>query len=367
MKVPFVDLLRQHRALAKSFQKQLAYTIANNHFILGKPVEAFEQAFARHVGVGFAVGVASGTEALHLSLRAAGVGEGDEVLIPSMTFAATALAVLYAGATPVTVDVQSENALIDLQDAGKAISPRTKAIIPVHLYGQSCDMDQIMAFATKHHLKVIEDACQSHGSLWGKKATGTYGIAGCYSFYPSKNLGALGDGGMIVTNDAALHQKLLMLRNYGQPQKYRHETLGFNSRLDGLQASFLSLKLRHLKRWNRLRQKHAARYRQKLKGLPIQLFAQEKQLDGHIYHLLVIRAQQREKLQTYLSSQGIETNIHYPIPIHAQGFMKEANAPQRPCPVADGLSKEILSLPMFPELTPKEIDYVCQALHAYFK
>ncbi len=362
MNVPFVDLKKHHAPMVKAFRQAVDQVVKNNQFILSEPVKKFEEEFARLVGARYAIGLASGTDALHLSLRAAGIGPGDQVLIPSMTFAATALAVLYAGAVPVCVDVREEDALMDLNDATRALTPRTKAIIPVHLYGQVCDMEALATFARVNRLTLIEDACQAHGAKWKGRAAGTFGVAGCFSFYPSKNLGALGDGGLAVTNDESIWKKLQMLRNYGQPVKYKHETLGFNSRLDGLQAAFLRIKLKRLNAGNAARKKHAAQYKKILSGLPLKILSTPES----IYHLFVIRTAQRQALQEALHQEGIETGIHYPIPIHRQGFMQDIPG-TRPCPVSERLAGDMLSLPMFPDLSPAQIKHVGQTVRRFFE
>jgi len=363
--VPFVDLKRQHRVLNTSLRRVFQGAIHTSQFILGDEVERFEHAFARLTGSRYAVSVASGTDALHLSLRAAGIGPGDEVLVPAMTFAATALAVLYTGAKPIPVDVQENNALIDLKDAQRALTTRTRAIIPVHLFGQPCDMTPLMAFAKAHRLSTIEDACQAHGARYRNRSVGSFGMTGCFSFYPTKNLGALGDGGIIVTDEDSVFKKLRMLRNYGQPRKYIHQSLGFNSRLDTLQAAILNLKLRSLESGNTARRHHADRYRSLLRDLPIQTM--ESSLESvPVYHLFVVRTTFRDDLAKFLHSRGIATGIHYPIPIHRTGFMKLLGS-QRRCPAAERLSQTVLSLPMFPELRSHEVDRVTHAIQAFFQ
>lgn len=361
--VPFVDLRRSHAPLTPALRRALDRTLADGHFVFGDPLQRFEREFARFLGVRYAVGVASGTDALHLALRAVGIGPGDEVLVPAMTFAATALAVLYTGATPIPVDVDETTALMNLEDAKRALTRRTKALVPVHLYGQPCAMEAILTFARRHGLRVIEDACQAHGALYGGRSVGTLGDIGCFSFYPSKNLGALGDGGMMVTRHRSTYETLLRLRNYGQPRKYVHATLGFNSRLDTLQAAFLQLKLPSLKTGNAARQQHAELYHALLSDTPIRFVGRSVH---SVYHLFVVRTPRRNALRHYLSARGIETGIHYPVPISRQGFMKSAGI-FRACPSAERLARDVCSLPMFPELTRAEVTRVAEAVRAFFR
>lgn len=366
-KVPFVDLNRQHGPLKAEFTAAFHKTLEPNNFILGPRLEEFEKAFAEWVGAKHAVGVATGTDALHLALRAIGVGPGDEVIVPAMTFAATALAALYSGATPVAVDVRSEDALMDPAAVVAAITPKTKAILPVHLYGKACDLEALKKVTEPKGIAIIEDACQAHGTLYKGKRVGTFGVASAFSFFPSKNLGALGDGGIVVTNDSKVYEALTALRNYGQRIRYHHDSLGFNSRLDGLQAAFLTVKLPHLEKWNQMRKDHAARYIAGLKGLPLQVLSQPATPTAdHIFHLFVVRSPEREALQKHLSESGIETGIHYPFSIPQLGFAKGVIR-STSCPKADQQAREGFSLPMFPELRNDEIDRVIEAIHQFYK
>lgn len=365
-RVPFVDLVRHHKPFQPAFAKILQTTVKESGFILAPSVTQFEDAFAAWTGSRFAVGLASGTDALHLALRATGVGPGDEVIIPAMTFAATALAVMYAGATPVTVDVRPSDGLIDPSAAEKAITPLTKAIIPVHLYGKPCDLITLKRIADTRGIKIIEDACQAHGALLGKRKAGTLGAAGCFSFYPSKNLGALGDGGMLVTDDPVIYESVRMLRNYGQRIRYHHDSFGFNSRLDGLQAAFLSAKLPHVDGWNELRRKHARHYLKGLRGLPIGPMGHDaSETNDHIFHLFVVRTHERDALQSHLTAAGIETGIHYPFAVHQLGFAK-GHVRATSAPEAERLATEGLSLPIFPEMTSSEVDRVIQSIKTFF-
>jgi dTDP-4-amino-4,6-dideoxygalactose transaminase len=354
--VPFVDLHAQHRSLEKEINAALSRVLSTCDFILGAEVETFEKEFAAFVGAQHGIGVGSGLDALQLSLRAAGIGGGDEVVLPANTFIATALAVSAVGAKPVLVDVDEATFNIDPRLIERALTPRTKAIIPVHLYGQSSDMDEIMAIAKAHGLVIIEDACQSHGATYKGRVTGTMGLTGCYSFYPAKNLGACGDGGMIVTNDAALAAKLRMLRHYGQKDKYHHLVRGTNSRIDTIQAAILRVKLKHLVRWNKLRAQHAERYSRLLAGVDGIRVPAVVADRTHVFHLYVIRVSNRDQVQDRLAGHGIQTGIHYPVPIHLHEAYADIGGKPGDFPVAERLSGEILSLPMFPELTAAQMD-----------
>jgi len=370
MKVPFLDLGSQYQALKADIMPAVEDVFAGSRFILGREVKQFEEAFAQYLGARQAVGLASGTDALHLALRALGIGQGDEVITVANTFIATALGIWQAGATPVLVDCLPDTYVIDPEAAARAITSRTKAILPVHLYGQPADMDAIMAIARRHKLKVVEDACQSHGAWYKDHRAGTIGDIGCFSFYPGKNLGAYGDGGAAVSNDPALADRLRMLRDYGQPEKYKHITKGFNSRLDGVQAAVLLAKLPHLDRWNRARFDHAMEYGQKLTGLKgVGLPFCSRGIDAagrvpHVFHLYVVRVADREAVRKHLDAAGIQSGIHYPIPIHRQEAFADLGYAAGTFPVTEAYADQILSLPMFPELTLEQIGYVCEQLSA---
>ena len=365
--IPFVDLRAQHRSLEPDLSNAIAEVTRNCDFILGQAVEEFEAEFAAFLGARHAVGVGTGLDALHWTLRAAGVRAGDEVIIPADTFIATALAISASGAKPALVDVSAATFNIDPSRIEAALTPRTKALMPVHLFGQPCEMDAILDIARKHSLLVIEDACQSHGARYKGKAAGTLGLAGCFSFYPGKNLGACGDGGMIVTNDDDLAAKTRMLRNYGQKQKYQHLEQGTNSRLDTVQAAILRLKLKHLDQWNRQRAQHAKQYSERLAHLPqVQVPAIGKDRT-HVFHLYVIRVLRRAALQEFLGQRGIQTIIHYPMPVHLHEAYAELGYRRGDFPVSEQLADEILSLPMFAELTENQIDYVCGAIREFYR
>jgi dTDP-4-amino-4,6-dideoxygalactose transaminase len=334
----------------------------SRRFILGAELEAFETEFARYCGVAECVGVASGTDAVELAVRACGIGPGDEVITVSHTFIATALAISAAGATPVFVDVRPDDGLIDLTAAAAAVTDRTRAIVPVHLYGRCADMGPLMALAREHSLRVIEDAAQAHGAALGGRRSGTFGDAGCFSFYPSKNLGALGDAGAVVTDDREVASRLRLLRNYGETHKHEHIAWGRNSRLDDLQAAVLRAKLPWLERWNRRRREHAAEYTRQLAGSSVTTPSDDG--DRDVFHLYVVRSDRRSELRRHLDAAGIETQIHYPVPAHAQPAF--ADLPLRhPLKVTEALARQVLSLPMYPELTVAQRSAVVHAVQTF--
>jgi dTDP-4-amino-4,6-dideoxygalactose transaminase len=360
--VPFVDLRSQHEALSADLQAAFNRVLNASSFILGEEVAAFEQEFAAYLGARHAIGVSSGLDALRLSLIALGIGPGDEVIVPANTYIATALAVSACGATPVLVDADAATNGIDPAAARAALTGRTKAILPVHLYGQPCDIGAIQDIAAHAGVAVVEDACQAHGARVNGRACGTFGAAGCFSFYPSKNLGAAGDGGMIVTDRADIADRIRLLRDVGQARKYQHAVKGFNARLDGLQAAFLRAKLVHLDRWNALRAERAAAYADDLQGiggvgLPARLTAPE-----HVYHLFVVRVGRRDAFMKHLAGAGIQTGIHYPVPIHLQPAYADLGYRPGSFPLTEQLANEIVSLPMYPELTPDQQGLVVDAV-----
>lgn len=357
MKVPFVDLQTQYRSIKEEVGERLNSVMSSCGFILGDEVSAFEKEFAAFIGSKYCVGISSGTDALHLALREAGIGKGHEVLIPADTFAATALAVIYAGAKPVLADVEEKTFNIDCNDAKKRITKATRAIIPVHLYGMSSDMDAVMDLAAKHKLTVIEDACQSHGTKFRGKTTGTFGRSGCFSFYPGKNLGAYGDGGAVVTDDPAVADRLKGLRNYGQKRKYYHDEIGYNNRLDAMQAAVLRVKLKYLARWNDQRRSAADLYTKLLAGkVPVPEI--DKRSD-HIFHLYVIRVKNRDEFMKKMKEADIDTGIHYPVPLHLQQCFSDLGYRKGDFPVTERLADEIVSLPMYPEIGEEAVRYVC--------
>lgn len=362
--IHFVDLNKQHSEIQEELNEAYFRVVKSNQFILGPEVEAFEKEFAQYLGAGYAVGVDSGTTSLKLALLSAGIDQGDEVIVPALTFIATALAVSEIGATPVFVDIDPDTYLIEPEKIKKAVTNRTKGIIPVHLYGQSAPMDEIKAIAEEHKLIVIEDACQAHGSIYKSRRVGTIGDAGCFSFYPGKNLGALGDGGIVVTNNGAYAERLKMLRNYGQRKKYHHDILGFNHRLDEIQAAFLRIKLKKLGKWNTARVEIASWYKEKLDNENLKLPV-KKNYGTHIYHLFVIRHNQRDMLQNALKKEGVETGIHYPVPVHLLEAYKYLRYNKDSMPNAEAACKEILSLPMHPYLTKAEVNKVSDVVSKF--
>ena len=369
VRVPFVDLKFQHQPIQQDIERAVNSLIERGDFILGKALTEFETAFAQACNVRYGVGVASGTSAIALGLQACGIARGDEVLVPANTFIASVIGIIQAGATPILVDCELDTALIDLDAAAKAVTPQTKAILPVHLYGQMVSPQKLLEFARSHNLIIFEDAAQAHLATRESYYAGSVGKAAAFSFYPSKNLGALGNGGMVVTNDEAVAKKVRSLRNYGAPKKYFHVELGTNSRLDTLQAAILHLKLPYLPDWNQMRNRAATMYDRffqessLLEIEPIRNYSDR----GHVYHLYVVRLSEslnntREQLQANLATAGIQTGIHYPIPCHLQPAFHYLGYKQGDFPVAETLSQQILSLPIFPGITPEQVKLVCQQL-----
>ncbi|MCX8044602.1 MAG: DegT/DnrJ/EryC1/StrS family aminotransferase [Desulfobacterota bacterium] len=363
--VPFVDLKKQFQEHREEFLTAIERVMQSAAFILGSEVETFERKFADFIGTKYAIGVASGTDALHLALRAVGIGHGDEVITATNTFYATTAAIELAGARPVLVDCDPRTYLIDVEGVEKAITPRTKAIIPVHLYGQVAPMDDILAIARKRNLMIIEDACQAHGAMYKGKKAGTFGRAAAFSFYPGKNLGAFGDAGAITTDDATLYERLCALRNYGSPKKYFHPQFGINSRLDGIQAAILNVKLQYLDQWNAARVRAAERYHRNLKGFSEIILPTCAPHSTHVYHLFVVQVPgNRDRILEKLAQEGIQCGIHYPIPLHLQKAYTSLGYHEGDFPCAEVAAKKILSLPMFPEITAEQIDCVCERLIA---
>jgi dTDP-4-amino-4,6-dideoxygalactose transaminase len=365
MNVPFVDLKAQYQAIAADVDDAIRRVVANADFILGKDVELFEQEFADYCEAKYAVGLDTGISALELALRAHGIEAGDEVITVSHTFIASVSSISFTGAQPVFVDVDSKTYTMDASQIEAAITPRTKAILPVHLYGQPADMDAILAIARKRHLVVIEDACQAHGAHYKGKRVGTLGDAGCFSFYPAKNLGAYGDGGMLVTNSVEVAEKMRMLRNYGQREKYHHVFLAYNRRLDTLQAAVLRVKLRHLDDWNAGRQQAARLYDELLKDVGGVIPPHAASDRTHVYHLYVIQHPRRDALMSHLREQGVSAGLHYPTPVHLQPCYESLGVPRGSLPVTESLAPRILSLPMYPEITREQVEHVCQQIRQF--
>ncbi|HMM28134.1 MAG TPA: DegT/DnrJ/EryC1/StrS family aminotransferase [Aggregatilineaceae bacterium] len=366
MKVPFVDLRAQHQALRDQLQDAFLAVLDRADFALGEDVACFEAEFAALCGTNHAVGVASGLAALELALRAYGIGPGDEVIVPAHTFVATAAAVTFAGAQPVLVDIDPSTFNLDAAQIESALSPRTRAIIPVHLYGLPAPMDPIMALAERHHLIVIEDACQAHGAAYRERRTGALGHAAAFSFYPTKNLGGCGDGGMVVTDDLVIAERIRALRNCGQRVKNEHELFPFNARLDTLQAALLRVKLRSLERWNSARRDAAHLYDKCLQGAGL-LLPQESPDSTHVYHLYVVRTPERDALRAYLQQQGIGTAIHYPRLIHQQPFYVERGIVHGRLDNAEQVCREIVSLPMYPEISAEQVRYVAAQIREFLR
>ncbi len=358
--IPIVDLKREYIQIKTEVNEAIHRVLDKQWFILGEEVKKFEREFSEYVSAKYSIGVNSGSDALYLAVKSLGIGNGDEVITVSHTFVSTADAIVRNGAKPVFVDIDSETYIMDVAQVEDKITKRTKAIIPVHLYGHPADMDPIMELAKKYNLFVIEDACQAHGAEYKGEKVGAIGDLGCFSFYPSKNLGAYGNGGMIVTNNEELAKKLRMLRNYGQSQKYYYDFMGVNSRLDEIQAAVLRVKLKHLDEWNEKRRNVAKLYNELLKDsnviLPI-----EKDYAKHVYHLYVIRSTNRDKLQRYLSQNGIQTQIHYPLPVHKQKSYLDLGF-RAYLPVTEKICCEILSLPMHPWLNQGEVEFISRKI-----
>jgi dTDP-4-amino-4,6-dideoxygalactose transaminase len=387
MRVHFLDLGQQYREIKKDMDVALKQVMRRCDFILGKDVTIFEKEFARYCNRRFAVGLNSGTDALFLGLLSLGIGPGDEVIVPAFTYIASALAISFTGAKPVFVDINEDTYNIDVNKIRNAITKKTKAIIPVHLYGQPVDMKPILDIAKEYNLKVIEDAAQAHGATYkvkslptkagsrqvGKKSkvknakVGSLGDIGCFSFYPTKNLGAFGDGGMVVTDNEDVYKKLLMLRDYGRKSRYEHVTLGYNSRLDTLQAAILRIKLKRLNRWNAIRRKNAKVYTNKLKGIENIIVPYEASYGKHVYHIYVIRVKNRDAVIKGLTKNGIGVFIHYPIPLHLQKVYKELGYKRGDFPVAEKAAKEVISLPMYPHLKETQIKFIADTLKTILK
>jgi dTDP-4-amino-4,6-dideoxygalactose transaminase len=358
--VPFMSLERHHEPLKTELQRAFDGVLADGGFVLGAEVDRFESEFADFCGVKRCVGVNSGTAALSLALRAVGVGPGDEVIVPAHTFIASALAILHAGATPVFCDVQADTGLLDPAAAAAAIGSRTAAIVAVHLYGQTCDMDTILELAESHGLAVVEDAAQAHGARWGGVRSGGLGTVAAFSFYPSKNLGALGDGGAICTNDEEVADRVRRLRDLGQAQKGLHVEAGFNERLDGIQAAMLRVKLPHLDGWNARRGRLAATYDQSLDGVCPVLRVHPKA--ECVYHLYPVRVEERDEVRSHLAERGIGTGIHYHPAVPAQPPLADLPSSRDAFPNAQRWAEQELSLPLFPELSAAEAEHVAGQL-----
>jgi dTDP-4-amino-4,6-dideoxygalactose transaminase len=359
--IPLVDLKAQYCSIKAEIDEAIQRVLINSSFILGEEVKSFEEAFAAFCNVEYAIGTCSGTSALHLALLACGVGPGDEVITTPFTFIATAEAISYTGARPVFVDIDPVSYCLDPSRLEAAITPKTKAILPVHLYGQPAEMEAILEIANHYKLRVIEDAAQAHGAKYKDRHAGTIGDVGCFSFYPGKNLGAYGDGGLVITNNSEIAHQVRLLRNHGRIDKYEHLIEGYAYRLDALQAAILKVKLRYLEQWSEARRQHARQYDSLLKGARVSI-PQELDNAWHVYHLYVVQAENRTELQQGLKTQGIATGIHYPIPLHLQPAYHHFGYQPGDFPVTETVCQKVLSLPMYPELTDEQVSAVATAI-----
>ncbi|MBA2524975.1 MAG: DegT/DnrJ/EryC1/StrS family aminotransferase [Pyrinomonadaceae bacterium] len=362
MNVPFLDLKAHHAPHLAEFESAIREVIASSAFAGGPFVEAFEKDFAAYCDCEYAIGLGSGTEALWLVLLACGFGPGDEVITVPSTFMATAEAITYCGATPVFVDVDERSLTMDPALLATALTERTKAIIPVHLFGQMADMDPILEFARQHKLLVIEDAAQAHGAEYKGRKAGSLGIAGCLSFYPGKNLGAFGEAGAVVTNDRELQDKIRVLRDHGQTRKYHHTVVGWNCRMDGIQGAVLRIKLRDLERGNQRRRAHALQYERMLREIDGIITPQVQPYAKHVFHIYAIRVQRRDEIMRLLHEEGIGSAVHYPVPVHLQEAYSSLGYAEGSFPVAERAASELLSLPMFPELASEQVALVAETL-----
>ncbi|EJJ31087.1 DegT/DnrJ/EryC1/StrS family aminotransferase [Rhizobium sp. CF142] len=364
--IPFLDLKAQYQSIKSEIDAAVLGVLASGQYILGEEVMRLEQEFADYCNVKHAIAVNTGTSALHLSLLAAGVGPGDEVITVPFTFVATVSAICYTGARPVFVDVEPVTLTMDPAEIEAKITPRTKAIIPVHLYGQMADMDAIKAVADHYRIPVIEDACQAHGARYKGTRAGSIGTSGCFSFYPGKNLGACGEGGIVVTNSDDHAKTMRMLRDWGQEQRYHHLLKGFNYRMDAIQGAILRIKLRHLEAWTEARRAHARRYSSLLSGsvhlkTPLEITDRR-----HVYHVYAVRSRDRDALQHTLTAEGIQSGLHYPIPVHLQKAHADLGYQAGDFPVSEAAAREVLSLPIYPEMPAWHVDQVAAALeYAY--
>jgi len=364
MKVPFLDLQAQYRSIQQEINEALQAVIDRTAFAGGPFVERFESEFASFCQCSFAIGCGSGTSALYLALHGLGIGEGDEVITTANTFIATAEAISACGAVPVFVDIDEQTYNMDPELFEAAITPKTKAVIPVHLYGQMAQMDSIMEIARAHDLYVIEDACQAHGAEYEGRRAGSIGDAGCFSFYPGKNLGAYGEGGAVVTNNAELAETMRTYRDHGQKKKYYHSMIGWNDRMDGLQGAVLSVKLKHLDAWNEARRENAQLYNKLLSNMDCLVTPVEADAAKHVYHIYAIRVQERDTVMKALAEKDIHCGIHYPVPIHLQDAYRFLGYEKNSLPIAERCVDELLSLPMFAELSNVQIEKVCEQIKA---
>lgn len=364
MQVPFLDLRTQHQAIWPEIQAALAPVMAEAAFILGPAVERFEQHFASYLGVRHCIGLNNGTSALHLALLASGVGPGDEVITTPHSWISTTWAISYVGARPVFVDIDPITYTLDPEQVERALTPRTRALLPVHLYGQSADLEPLLALARRHGLVLIEDAAQAHGARLNGRRVGSFGLAGCFSFYPGKNLGAFGEAGAVVTDNDDVAQHIRRLRDHAQQGRHCHVEIGYNMRMEGIQASVLDVKLNYLDSWNANRARHARRYRELLADVPYLELPADPRPEGHVWHVFVVllRDVEREVVRAQLASAGVATGVHYPTPIPFQPAYAHLGYRPGDFPVAEDVMRRCLSLPMFPNLTDEQIEYTAATL-----
>jgi len=362
MSIPFIDFKEQNRLIQSEVDSGFKKVFEKGDYILGEQAHIFEEAFSKYCEVKYGVGVNSGTDALHLALAALDIQEGDEVIVPAHTFIATALCVSFCRAKPVFVDIEKDTYNIDPKSFEKAITKKTKAVIPVHIYGQPANMDEIVSIARKHGIKIVEDAAQAHGSRYKGKRVGSLGDVACFSFYPTKSLGACGDAGMIVTSDQSIYEKALMLRDYGRKGRYEHKIKGTNSRLDTLQAVVLNAKLKHLDAWNDMRAKNAAYYAELLQSVKEVVTPVIKSDRTHVFQTYAVQVPNRDKVMESLKAKGVGALIHYPIPLHLQEAYADLGYKRGDFPVSEALADNVLSLPMFPHMTKEQVEVVVKAL-----
>ena len=366
MNIPFLSFKHINESIREESLKAFENFFDRGWYILGEEVKTFEQQYATFNNVQYAVGVSNGLDALHIALKCLGIQPADEVIIPSNTYIATALAVSYVGATPVFAEPDISTYNIDPEKIKEAITARTKVILPVHLYGQACNMDEIMSIAAEHSLYVVEDNAQSHGAAWNGRLTGSVGHINGTSFYPGKNLGAFGDAGAITTNDEQLAKKAFVLRNYGSQKKYYNEVIGFNMRLDECQAAFLSIKLKYINRWTKERQQIAQWYNECLKNTGDLVLPQLANKASHVYHIYLVRTKQRDALQKHLEKNGVGTLIHYPVPMHLQEAYKSLGFQKGDFPLAEEIANTCLSLPLWPGMTQSNVEQVAETIKSFF-
>jgi dTDP-4-amino-4,6-dideoxygalactose transaminase len=366
MKIPFLSFTYMNKEIGEGMSKAFEEVFESKWYVLGSQVEMFEKAYASFNQTKNCVGVSNGLDALFLSLKALGIGAGDEVIVPSNTYIATLLAISYVGAVPVLAEPRVDTFNIDPDAIETVITGRTKAIMPVHLYGQCCEMKRIMSIAEKNGLYVIEDNAQSHGSMWQGKLAGSFGHVNATSFYPGKNLGALGDAGAITTDDESLASQIRVLRNYGSGKKYFNEVIGYNMRLDELQAAFLSVKLPHLKKWIKQRQEIASWYNEALSPIAEIILPKTAKDATHVYHLYVIRINERDELQEFLAANGVGTLIHYPVPPHLQKAYAHLGYKKGDFPIAEKIANTCLSLPLWPGMQPEDVEFVKLSIQRYY-